>query len=146
MDMSAWLNSLRVAWLDRDPVAIAELFSADAVYYQGPFGPPRRGRSEIATHWKETLSRQQKPLIWFGSPLASGDRATVEWWCILHDPRSGEPRSAAGCIVTRFDEAGRCRELHEYWHGGPGALLPVFEDLRAADGQPGEPTRPQDGR
>lgn len=144
MNVSAWLKSLRAAWLERDPEAISELFSADAVYYQGPFSAPRRGRSEIAMHWKETLSRQQRPLIWFGLPLACGDRAAVEWWCILHDPRSGEPRTAAGCLVTRFDEAGRCRELHEYWHGGAGALWPVFEDLRAEGGPQGETAKPRD--
>lgn len=62
MNVSEWLDSLRVAWLERDPVAISELFSAGAVYYQGPLTAPRRGRSEIAVHWRETLSRQQRPL------------------------------------------------------------------------------------
>jgi hypothetical protein len=140
MNVRAWLDALQAAWLARDPAAISELFSADAVYYQGPLGPPKRGRPEIAEHWTQTLSRQREPRIWFGPPIEGGGQAAVEWWCVLHDPQSGEPRTAAGCVVTRFDEAGRCAELHEYWHGGPGAVTPVFGGLIAA-GQAAEAGR-----
>lgn len=129
METIEWLNSLRARWLAGDPQAISELFAADAVYYQGPFGTPHRGRREIAEHWTQTLSRQRQPLISFGSPVVSGNRAAVEWWCILHDPQTAEPRTAAGCVMLRFNDAGQCLDLHEYWHGIPGTIHPNFSDF-----------------
>ncbi|MEV1287421.1 nuclear transport factor 2 family protein [Micromonospora sp. NPDC049679] len=88
-----------------------------AAYHQGPFGSAHVGRDAIAAHWTATLSRQKDPVVWFGVPIVSVDRAAVEWWCILHDPATGVPRTAAGCLVLRLAEDGRCTQFHEYWHG-----------------------------
>ena len=96
--------------------AIAALFTPDAHYHPGPFAPPQHGATAIRTHWLTTLSRQADPHIWFGSPVQAGNRAAAEWWCVLHDPDTGTPRTVAGCIVLRFASDGRCAQLHEYWH------------------------------
>ena len=131
MNVDQWLESLRAAWLEQDAAGVSRLFAEDADYRQGPFGTPRRGRAEIAAHWKETLSHQEEQSVRFGRPLVAGDRAAVEFWVVARDPDSGEQRTAAGCVMLRFDAAGRCAELHEYWHGTPGAVEPAFAQLRA---------------
>lgn len=126
MNIGHWLESFRAAWLDGDPEAVSRLFAEDAVYHQGPFGQPRHGRAEIAAHWAETLSHQEKQSVWLAPPLVTGDRAAVEWWCVVADPHSGESRSAGGSVFLTFDAAGLCAEFHEYWHGAAGAVQPVF--------------------
>ncbi|MFJ5921029.1 nuclear transport factor 2 family protein [Kitasatospora sp. NPDC092948] len=121
MHVHQWIDLIGERWKARDPQAIAELFTEDASYHQGPYGTAHVGRPAIAEHWTTTLSRQTDPIVWFGTPIASGDRASVEWWCILHDPATGAPRTAAGCLALRFAEDGRCASLHEYWHSDPDA-------------------------
>lgn len=123
MTVQDWIDQLEARWKDRDPQAIATLFTEKASYHQGPFGDPHIGQEAIAEHWAATLSRQQDPVIGFGPPLVAADRAAVEWWCVLHDPVTGTPRTAAGCVVLRFAEDGRCTQFHEYWHGAPEAAL-----------------------
>ncbi|SEK56094.1 nuclear transport factor 2 family protein [Streptacidiphilus jiangxiensis] len=119
MNVHTWIDLLEERWKGRDPQAIAELFTEEASYHQGPYGAPHVGRQAIAGHWTTTLSNQKDPIVWFGTPIASGDRAFVEWWCILHDPATGTPRTAAGCLALRFAEDGRCTSFHEYWHSAP---------------------------
>src|SRR5262249_60578259 len=115
-----WLAAREAAWRRGDPAAIGRLFAADATYHQGPFASPHRGPAEVCTHWTMTLARQAEPRIWFGEPIEAGDRASVEWWCIVLDPVTRVPRSAGGCLVLRFAPDGRCASFHEYWQTVPG--------------------------
>ncbi|MFE9451336.1 nuclear transport factor 2 family protein [Streptomyces sp. NPDC006739] len=125
--VARWIAALEAGWRARDPEAIAALFTADATYHQGPYGAPHTGRAAVAAHWRHTLSRQKDARMWFGDPIVSGDRAAVEWWCVLYDPATGAPRNAAGCLTLRFAPDGRCASFHEYWHGAPGQELEPAE-------------------
>ncbi|MGN9809966.1 nuclear transport factor 2 family protein [Micromonospora sp. BQ11] len=116
MTAAQWIAQLGAAWRQRDPLAIGQLFTPDAAYHQGPFGTPHRGPAAIAAHWEATLSRQVEPRIWFGEPVQAGDRASVEWWCIVLDPATRVPRTASGSLALRFAPDGRCASFREYWH------------------------------
>ncbi|WNI16361.1 nuclear transport factor 2 family protein [Actinacidiphila sp. ITFR-21] len=122
-----WTAALEARWRDRDPERIAALFTEQAVYHQGPFGASVVGREAIAEHWRKTLSRQRDPLIWFGAPIVSGRRASVEWWCVLHDPVTGTPRNAAGALALRFTDDGLCTHFHEYFHAAQDSALTPAE-------------------
>lgn len=115
MSATVWVERLEDAWRRRDPDGIAALFTPDARYYRGPFDPPHMGTAAISAHWAATLARQVDPLIWFGSPVEAGDLVVAEWWCVLHDPATRAPRTAAGCLLMRFAADGRCAEFREYW-------------------------------
>jgi len=128
MSTDEWISALESGWRDRDPNAIAGLFTDDAYYHRGPFGEPHRGRDAIRAHWVEILSRQVDPRIWFGSAIESAGRAAVEFWCVLHDPATREPRTASGCLTLRFGPDGRCSFLHEYWHAELDVAIDPAED------------------
>lgn len=83
MSADKWISALESGWRNRDPNAIACLFTEDARYHRGPFGEPHRGRDTIRAHWVETLSRQVDPRIWFGSVIESAGCAAVEFWSTL---------------------------------------------------------------
>ncbi|GAA1948390.1 hypothetical protein GCM10009837_87480 [Streptomyces durmitorensis] len=116
VDVEAWVAALESGWRGRDVERIVALFTEDAWYRQGPFGEAHLGQEAIRKHWTGTLSRQRDPEIWFAEPVVAGDRTALEWWCVLHDPDTGAPRTAAGCLFLSFAPDGRCRGLHEYWH------------------------------
>jgi SnoaL-like protein len=111
----AWARRLEAAWRERDPDAVAALFTPDAAYHRGPFERPRRGTAAIAAHWVDTLARQAGAQIWFGAVQCCGRSGVVEFWCILKDPTTRMPRTAAGCVRFRLTADGRCAELREYW-------------------------------
>jgi uncharacterized protein (TIGR02246 family) len=123
-DVRAWMARLEAAWRAHDPAAVAALFTADAWYRQGPFGEPKLGRDAIRAHWAGTLDRQRDQEIWLAEPIVAGDRAAFEWWCVVRDPGTGEPRSAAGCVTLWFAAGGLCRGLHEYWHSAAAVARP----------------------
>ena len=50
---------------------------------------------------------------WFGEPMVSGDRATVEYWAILVE--KGEEVTIAGVALLRFAADGRVRAQRDYW-------------------------------
>ncbi|WP_394848772.1 nuclear transport factor 2 family protein [Pendulispora brunnea] len=116
MSAQEWIARLEAGWKALDPERIAALFTPDAVYHQGPFGTPHVGCEAIRNHWIGSLSRQVDPKVWFGKPIESEDCASVEWWCILHDPVTLTPRTASGVVTLRFAPDGRCTRFHEYWH------------------------------
>jgi hypothetical protein len=128
MSTDEWISALESGWRQRDPNAIAGLFTDDAYYHRGPFGEPHRGRDAIRAHWVEILSRQVDPRIWFGSAIESAGRAAVEFWCVLHDPATRDPRTASGCLTLRFGSDGRCSVLHEYWHAELNVAIDPAED------------------
>lgn len=128
MTADEWIGALESGWRQRDPRAIARLFTEDAHYHRGPFTEPHRGRNAIRVHWVQTLSRQVDARIWFGGAIESTGCAAVEFWCVLHDPATGEPRTASGCLTLRFASDGRCSVLHEYWHGEPNAAIDPATD------------------
>jgi ketosteroid isomerase-like protein len=123
----AWMDKLATAWSDRDPAAVAALFTPDAWYRQGPFGRPHLGRDAILQHWTGTLERQRDAEIWFTEPIVADGRAAFEWWCIVRVPATGAARSAAGCVTLWFADGGLCRGLHEYWHSEPHAARPPYD-------------------
>ncbi|GHJ42826.1 hypothetical protein Cs7R123_01680 [Catellatospora sp. TT07R-123] len=115
VNAQSWVAALEAAWRRRDPEGVAALFTADAAYHRGPFEPPYRGTAAISAHWAATLARQAGARIWFGPVTETGPAAVVEFWCVLHDPATGTPRTAAGCVRMRFAPDGRCAEFREYW-------------------------------
>lgn len=118
-DVDGWVARYGDAWRAADSAAAAALFSRDASYSSDLFGPGLRGREEIAGYWTQATSGQQKLDLRLGSPIVSADRAAVEWRASF--VRGGAPVELAACLVLRFDAAGLCAELREYWREKPPA-------------------------
>ncbi|MDH2430335.1 nitroreductase family protein [Sphaerisporangium sp. TRM90804] len=124
-----WLARFVDGWRAGDPRAIGALFTPDATYYRGPFEPRRRGTREIVDHWTEVVSKWPAPEVRLGAPLVQGERASVEFWCVVRDPATGTPRTTAGSLVLRFAPDGRCARWHEYFSLRPdGAALEPAPD------------------
>ena len=58
----------------------------------------------------------------FGSPIAGGDRASVEWWASWVE--GGREVTLAGATILRFDGEGRVVEHVDYWVEGEGQTEP----------------------
>jgi hypothetical protein len=58
----------------------------------------------------------------FGTPIAAGDRAAVEWWGSWVE--NDREVTLAGATILRFDGEGRVIEHVDYWVEREGGMSP----------------------
>ena len=117
-EATAWAARYFEAWKTNDPALVASLFSADAVYFYGPFRPPARGREEIVRRW--VANDQQRNVVSRHEVIAvSGDSAVIHW-TVTFDHAAGST-ALDGVLIVRFDEHGACREHREWYAERTGA-------------------------
>ena len=111
-----WAGTWQRAWPAKDAAAIAALYAEGATYRSHPMREPEIGSALGYTTRQFTL--EDRTECRFGSPIAAGDRAAVEWWATLVE--EGREETLAGTTVLRFDDDGLVVEHVDYWveHGG----------------------------
>jgi ketosteroid isomerase-like protein len=109
----AWIAGWSRAWPARDAEAVADLYTADAVYRSHPFREPHLGRDGVIEYARTAFEDEDAVDFWFGEPVAAGDRAAVEYWAILES--DGQELTLAGTTIIRFAADGRCEEHRDYW-------------------------------
>jgi len=115
-DFETWLERYGQAWVDRDPEAAAALFSEDAEYYETPFGEPARGRDGVRGYWADATGNQSDVTFSYQVVSCSSDAKVARWKAEFTRASSGVTVRLDGVFLLRFDAAGLCRELREWWH------------------------------
>ena len=135
--VEAWLDRYVEAWKSYDRAAIADLFSADAVYRFHPYddgGDVVHGRDAIVRSWIEPdgdQSGRDEPGTYDAQyePYAvDGDRVVAVGWSNYwtDESRSNLERVYDNVFLMRFDTDGRCAEFTELFmkRPSPAAVLP----------------------
>ena len=114
--LDRWLGAYKRAWEDRDPVAAADLFTADATYRETPFDEPSRGRDGIFEYWSD-VPRTQRGISFSYEILATTENGGVAHWraSFLRLP-ADDPVELDGIFLVKLDADGRCTEFREWWH------------------------------
>lgn len=115
-DLERWLERYGRAWIERDPVAAAALFTGDARYYETPFDPPLAGRAAIRAYWEDVPGSQRDISFTSRAIAVVGATAVAAWRAAFTRVPSGRRVELDGVFVLAFDEAGACCELREWWH------------------------------
>jgi hypothetical protein len=113
-----WAETWERAWPPKDTAAIEALYAGGAAYRSHVFRPP----TTVDRYLPETLASETEIECRFGDPVASHDRAAVEWWASWLE--SGEPVTLAGVSVLRFDADGLVVEQRDYWNEVEGREPP----------------------
>lgn len=121
-DLGRWIASYAAAWEERDPDAVAPLFSDDATYRSVIFNEAHQGRVGVHSYWTSATSYSSEISVRMGTPIADGDRVALEWWTTMID--EGEEITLPGVLLLLFDPSGRCTSLREYWAFQPGHAEP----------------------
>jgi SnoaL-like domain len=117
-----WADTWSRAWPERDAEAIVALYS-DVVFYRSPaFREPHLGLDDVRRYLGKEFAAERDIQCWFGSPIASGDRAAVEWWASWAE--QGQQLTFAGVTVLHFDEQGRVIDHRDYDNHVEGRELP----------------------
>jgi uncharacterized protein (TIGR02246 family) len=122
VNVPEWIDTYGRAWREKDPEAVARIFTEDAVYRSSPFREPHLGCDGIRAYWQRATATQDEIELRFGEPVVAGNRAAVEWWALMRD--GGEEITLPGILVLRFAPDGRCEELRECWHVEEGRVEP----------------------
>ena len=119
----AWAAGWERAWWARDADAVAALYAEDCVFRSHPFRNPHLGRAGARDYASWAFAEEESVRdVRFGTPIANGDRAAVEYWAVVVE--DGAPVTIAGIAVIRFDAAGLVAEQHDYWAQEPSARTP----------------------
>ncbi len=112
-----WLESYGRAWETRDPDAVAQLFTADALYRERPFTEPFRGRAAIHEYWTRVVARAQED-IEFGFEIVAlvDDLGIARWWASFARIPSKQRVKLDGIFLLTFRGDNLCCELREWWH------------------------------
>jgi len=111
----AWLEGYRLAWETRDPEAVIRLFSDDASYQETPFTGPMRGQEAIRQYWSRAVGAQEHVRFRYEILAVTEISAIAHWWASFVRVVSKKEVSLDGIFQLRFDMAGVCMELREWW-------------------------------
>ena len=109
-----WAEVWSSAWPARDRDAIAQLYSDEASYRALAFRDPELGLAGIRRYLDENFAAESEIECWFGEPVASADRAAVEWWGTWVE--QGQRLTLAGATLLRFDDEGKVVDHRDYWN------------------------------
>lgn len=114
--LATWLERYGQAWQQRDPQAAAQLFAADAEYFETPYAEPFRGAEGVREYWAR-VTADQRDVNFNCQPLGVVDGAGVATWSASFTAASsGTLIEMNGVFLLEFDETGLCRRLREWWH------------------------------
>lgn len=117
--VSNWLAAYELAWRTEGADPLADLFTEDAVYRQGPYENPVVGLPAIATMWDDGRDGPDEVFTMTSSIVAiDGDTAVVRVEVKYGDPVTQEYRDL---WVIVFGEDGRSSAFEEwpFWPGQP---------------------------
>ena len=109
-----WVATWERAWPARDAEAIVALYAAGSTYRALAFREPDRGLAGVRGYLARNFGAESGVECRFGTPVAAGDRAAVEWWASWVE--GGQTLTLAGATILRFDRQGLVIDHRDYWN------------------------------
>jgi hypothetical protein len=120
-----WADGYERAWRAADPEAAAALYAPDAHFRSAPFRDPDLGREGVLAYTRQAYATEADQDPRFGTPVAAGASAAVEWWCTTLE--EGRPATLIGTSFLTFTPQGLVATARDYWFLEPGTHLPHNE-------------------
>ena len=112
-----WVDTWADAWPAGDVEAIGDLYAPDARFHSQALRDHEPPRAYV----ERVFAAQARAECRFGVPIASGDRAAVDWWGVVED-RDGSVETIAGTSLLRFGPDGKVVEQRDAWESAPGRV------------------------
>jgi ketosteroid isomerase-like protein len=107
-----WIAAYERAWRSPGTDGLADLFTADATYSQGPYHDPVVGLAAIGVMWEAERDGPDEVFTLTGEVVAvDGDTAVARLEVRYGDPVDQEYRDL---WIMRFAADGRCRSFEEW--------------------------------
>jgi SnoaL-like domain len=118
----AWADAWTRAWTSHDEKPLEGVYADGVTFSAHPFRKPYSGRAGVLEYARWAFADEESAECWFGEPVASRDRATVEYWAVVVE--GGREQTIAGVALLRFDPNGRVSEQRDYWVAEVGRQRP----------------------
>lgn len=115
-----WADTWQRAWPAKQSEQIAGLYNEAASYRSSPFRQPEAGGA--LAYVERQFAVEEAVECRFAEPIATGDRAAVEWWASFIE--AGQAITLAGVTVLRFDAEGLVVDHLDYWLQSQGRTAP----------------------
>jgi hypothetical protein len=117
-EIGTWLDAYGRAWEERDPVAIAGLFTEDASYYMrpSPFAGSLKGREAIVDYWRWSTSGTTEVSFEYEVLAVAGETGAARWSAWIREDETIQ--RVDGIFVVALSAGNRCHELREWWNTG----------------------------
>ena len=114
--VTVWIDDYETAWRSEGTAGLADLFTADATYLQGPYREPVAGLAAIAEMWEAERDGPGEGFDMVAEILAVEGRTAVARVSVrYHDPA----QEWLDLWVIRFDDEGRCTAFEEWPYAPP---------------------------
>jgi hypothetical protein len=117
-----WADGYERAWRAGDPEAAVALYAPDVRYRSQPFRDPHLGRDGVLAYTRRAYATETERDPRFGTPVAAGGAAAVEWWAAMLD--EDQPVTLIGTSVLGFAPDGLVAVGRDYWFAEPGRHQP----------------------
>jgi hypothetical protein len=117
-----WAEGYEAAWRAGDPEAAAALYAPDVHYRSEAFRDPHLGREGVLAYTRQAYATEADQDPRFGTPVASGASAAVEWWATTLE--DGRPSTLIGTSLLTFAPDGLVATGRDYWFLDPGTHRP----------------------
>jgi hypothetical protein len=124
-----WADTWQRAWPAKQSEQITELYNEAASYRSSPFRQAEVGGA--MTYVERQFAVEETVECRFAEPIATGDRAAVEWWASFIE--AGQATTLAGVTVLRFHAEGLVVDHLDYWLQSQGRTAPYAGGARSAD-------------
>ena len=111
MDIERWVAAYVDAWRSPGTDALAELFTPDATYIQGPYRAPVTGLAAIARIWDEERPEGERFDITHEVVASEGATSVVRVQVDYHAPREQQWRDLWMVVL---DSDGLCTHFEEW--------------------------------
>ena len=115
-ELERWIEGYRAAASSDHPERIKALFTADAEYWDGPFGEPWRGHDEIVRKWTESSDRPYEVEFAYEVIAVDGALGVAECEYRYVAP---EKRTYKNVWLIDLADDGRARSFKDYWIEDP---------------------------
>jgi hypothetical protein len=116
--VARWIDGYERAWRSPGVSALAGLFTADAVYYQGPYHEPVVGLDAIGRMWERERAGPDEGFTMTSEIVAvDGSTAVARLAVEYADP----PEEYRDLWIVKFAADGRCEHFEEwpFWPDRP---------------------------
>lgn len=125
-----WMQGYLKAWETRDADAVVKLFTPGGIYQSIPGVSDQTfvGRKAIHKYWFDVTRPQSMIHGIQGTPIVSGNRASIEIWVTFRDPvynpKGNHMITLLETNVVTFVKSGLASKNVEYWNIIPGVHSP----------------------
>jgi SnoaL-like protein len=110
------LDRYRAAWLAFDGEAWVDLFSADVVYHDGPFGEPLVGHNAVRAYLLRAAEAQDQLDVAIERHWAVAATIIAVWHASFVQRATRARVRLAGVMTLELDSDGRIARYHQWYH------------------------------